>query len=205
MTKFHKLFCLFNILVLVLKNHIPETVKETINTIDTTVIPFGIQFRRTYKQFVHSQRITAIVTYQIIRRNDITFGFTHLDTVFTGDHTLVEQFVEWLVKVDHSDIVKEFCVETGIKQMQYRMFYTADIHIYRQIFVCFFSGYKFFVVMRIHVTKEVPGRTCPLRHRVCLTFCRSAALRTGRIYPGINGCQWGFACTCRLIGFNFRQ
>ena len=31
--------------------------------------------------------------------------------------------------------------------MQYRMLYAADVHIYRQIFVCFFLGYQLFIVV----------------------------------------------------------
>ena len=36
--------------------------------------------------------------------------------------------------------------------MQYRMLYAADIHINRQIFVCFLFGNQFFVVVAVHVT-----------------------------------------------------
>ena len=117
-----------------------KRVQETVYTVDSSVIPLCIQFRRSYEQLIHSQRITAVIAYQIIRGNDISFGLTHLDTVLTGDHTLVEQLVERLIKVNHSDIIQELGIETGVQQMQYRMLYTADIHIYRQILVCFFSG-----------------------------------------------------------------
>ena len=41
---------------------------------------------------------------KIIWGYDISFGLNHLDTVLTCDHSLVEQFVEWFIKVDHSDV-----------------------------------------------------------------------------------------------------
>ena len=31
--------------------------------------------------------------------------FTHLDTILTGNHTLIKQFGKWLIKVNYSDII----------------------------------------------------------------------------------------------------
>ncbi len=81
------------VLVLIVHYQVPETVQETVNAVDTAVIPLGVQLRRSHEQLVHTQGIAAVIAYQIIRGNHISFGFTHLDTVLTGDHTLVEQLV----------------------------------------------------------------------------------------------------------------
>ena len=83
------------------------------------------------------------------------------------------------------------------------MLYTADIHIYWKVFVCFFSGYQFFVVFVIHIAEEIPGRTCPLRHGIGLSLgWRTTAWASG-IYPLINSSQRRFSCAGRLIGFYF--
>ncbi len=89
--------------------------------------------------------------------------------------------------------------------MQHGMFYTADVHIYRQIFVCFFLGNQLFVIVGIHITQEIPGRTCPLRHGIGLSLCRAAAGRALAVYPVGDGCQRRFSSTRRLVGFHFRQ
>ena len=40
-----------------------------------------------------------------IRENEIEMADTHLDAVLTGDHTLVEQFLEWFFKINYSNII----------------------------------------------------------------------------------------------------
>ena len=179
MACFDHFFACFDIFIFVVHNQVPETRQETVYTFDTAVIPLCIQFRRTYKQFVHSQRITAVIAYQIIRRNDISFGLAHLDTVLTGNHTLIEQFVERFVKIDHSDIVQELGIETRVQKMQYSMLYTADVHIYRKVLVCFFFGYQFIIVM---MDLHNAGNT--RKNLPTAAWCLSHVLRRHRI-PGI--------------------
>ena len=89
--------------------------------------------------------------------------------------------------------------------MQYRMFHTTDVHIYRQIFVSFFFGYQLFVIFIIYITQEIPGRTCPLWHSVGLAFCRSSAGRALAVNPFVNSSQWRFTGSCRFVGFYIRQ
>ena len=203
--QFNHFLGLFDVFVLAGHNQVVETVQETGYALDTAVIPLCIQFRRSYEKLIETQGIAAIVAYQIIRGYDISFRLTHFDTILTSDHTLVEQLLERLVEVNNTDIAQELCVETGIQQMQYCMFNTADVHINRQIFVCFLTGYQFFIVLVIYIAQEVPGRSSPLRHGVCLTFCRSAAARAGGVDPLVDGCQRGFAGTSRLIAFYLRK
>ena len=190
MTQFYHLFSFCNICFCAVLYQFPETIQETVYTVDSSVIPLCIQFRRSYEQLIDTQRVTSVISYQIVRRNNVSFRFTHLDTVLTGDHTLVEQFMEWFIKVNSSDIIQELGIETGIQQMQYRMFHTTDVHIYRQIFVSFFFGNQFFIIFVIYITQEVPGRTCPLRHSVGLAFCRSATGRALAVNPFVDSSQW---------------
>src|SRR5699024_3496588 len=72
-TDLHHFFCLSYISVFAVHSQLPETVQETVNAVDSSIIPFCIQFRRTYEKFVKSQRVTAVVSYQIIWRNHIAF------------------------------------------------------------------------------------------------------------------------------------
>ena len=105
MTYFHQLIGLCHIFILVVHGHLPETVQETVYAVDSLVIPLGIQLRRSHEQLVKTQGVTAVISYQVVRGNYISFGLTHLDTVLSGDHTLVEELLERLVEVDHSDII----------------------------------------------------------------------------------------------------
>src|SRR5699024_9403129 len=122
---------------------IPETLQETGNAVDAPVVPLCVQFRRTYEKFVHSQGIAAVVAHKIVRRYHICVGFTHLDTVLSGDNNLIEQLDKGIVKIDHADIAEELGVESGIQKVKHRMLHAADIHIHRQIFIRLFSGNEF--------------------------------------------------------------
>ena len=134
----HHIFCLGYACFQTVHSQLPETVQETVHAVDSSVIPLRIQFRRTYEQLVEAQGITAVVSYQVVRGNHIAFGFTHLNAVLTRNHSLIEQFLERFVKVNGSDIIQELGIETGIQKVENRMLHSADIHIYRQVFVCFF-------------------------------------------------------------------
>ena len=69
------------------------------------------------------------------------------------------------------------------------MLYAADIHINRQIFICFLPGNEFFIILAVHIAEEIPGRTGPLGHRIRLSLSRSAAARTCCVNPLVNTCQ----------------
>ena len=101
--------------------------------------------------------------------------------------------------------MQEFCIETRVQKMQYRMLYTTDIHIYRKHLVRFFSGNQFFVIVTVHITQEVPGRTSPLRHGICLTFCVFSTNRTLAVYPLFDSGKRRFSGSCRFIRIYIRQ
>ena len=94
-----------DIRIFAVHHKVPETLQETVYAVDSSVIPFCVQFRRAYEQFVHPEGIASVVSYQIIRGNHVSFGLAHLDAILAGDHSLVEQFMERLVKVDRSDVI----------------------------------------------------------------------------------------------------
>ena len=85
------------------------------------------------------------------------------------------------------------------------MLYAADIHIYRKVFICLFSGNKGLTIVAVHIAQEVPGGTGPLRHGIGLSLCSSSADRTGGIDPLVNGSQRRFTGTGRLIALYLRQ
>ena len=40
--------------------------------------------------------------------------------------------MEWLIKIYYTDVIQKLGVEARIQKVQYRMFHTTDIHIYRK-------------------------------------------------------------------------
>ena len=113
--------------------------------------------------------------------------------------------MERLIKINHSDIAQELGVEPCIQQVEYCVLHTADIHIYRQHFIRFLSGYQFLIVVIIHIPQEIPGRSCPLRHGIGLSFCIRSADRTLAVYPLVDSRQRRFSGSGRLIGLYIRQ
>ena len=61
------------------------------------------------------------------------------------------------------------------------------------------------VIVRIDITQEVPGRTCPLRHGIGLSSCIASAFRALAFYKGINLSQRRFTLHTRLKVFYLRQ
>ena len=157
MTEFDHLTGSLHILVLAGHYQIVETVEETGYTLNPPIIPLGIQFRRSHKELIETQGIASVIAYKIIRRNDISLGLTHLDTILSCNHSLIEQFLERLIEVDSSDITEELCIESGVQKMKHCMLYTTDIHVNRQIFVGALSRYQFSVILVVHITQEIPG------------------------------------------------
>ena len=102
---------------------------------------------------------------------------------------------------NNTDIIEELMPETAIEQMQRRMLHTAVIPVNRApVFHGLFRS-KRLIVMRIHIAQEVPGRTCPLRHGIGFTFCRTAAARTGRVDPFGNVGKRRMSVIRRFIAF----
>ncbi len=172
--------------------------------LNAAVIPLCVQLRRSYKQLIHSQSITAIISYKVIRGNHVSFGLTHLDTVLSSDHTLVEQFLNGSSKSITPISCRNLCIETGVQQMQTACS-TPPMYISTGRYLSAFSlETSSLSLWLIHITQEIPGRTCPLRHGVGLSLCRSAA-RGHLQFTHRRCCQRRFTGTCRLVALNLRK
>ncbi len=198
-------FRLFGIFIFIVHHQVPKSGDKTIYAVNSPIVPLGIQLRRAYKQFIQTQRITAVVSDQIVRRYDVALGFAHLNAVFPGNHPLVKQLDKRLVKIERADIVQKLCIESGIEQMQHRMLHAADIHIDRKELIRLLTADQLLVIFTVHIPQEIPGRSCPLRHCVSLTFGRLATFGTYRIDPVRNIRKRRLPGPRRLIGFHIRQ
>ena len=89
--------------------------------------------------------------------------------------------------------------------MQRGVLHAAVVPVNRRpVFQCFRRG-KRLVVVRVHIAQEVPGRTGPLRHGIGLALCRTAAARTGGVYPVGHVRQRRLAVVGRLVAGYVRQ
>ena len=147
---------------------------------------------------------------QFIRIDDVAKRLGHLDAVFTKNHTLVEQLLKWFIIVYNTTVSEYLVPETGIQQMQYSMFCTTDIQVYRHPVFNQLRIRKSFAVMRIKISQEVPAGTCPLWHCICFALSfytinfniepfRCIGKRRFTIFTGLIVCycrqfQWQIIC-----------
>ena len=89
--------------------------------------------------------------------------------------------------------------------MQRRVFHAAVVPVNRHPFFQRLHRSKGIRVLRIRVAEKIPGRTCPLRHGIGFTPCRSAADRACGIDPIRNSCQRRLAVFSRFVAFDIRQ
>src|SRR5262245_56130653 len=99
----------------------PGSLQKTVYALDSVIAPFGIQFGRPHEQLVHAERITAEVADKIIRIDDIPLRLRHLFCLSAfpdvGDHPLIKQALERLIKVDDTGIAQKHREEPRIEQM----------------------------------------------------------------------------------------
>ena len=99
----------------------PGSLQKTVHAFDSVISPFGIQFRRPHEELIHAQRVAAEVADKIIRVDNIPLRLRHLFGLPAfadiGDHPLVKQALERLIKVDDPRIVQKHREEPRIKQM----------------------------------------------------------------------------------------
>ena len=113
-------------------------------------------------------------------------------------------FVRFRVR-NHADIVQEVVPETGVEQVQSGMFHTAVVPVNRSPVFERFLACKRIVVVRVHIPKEVPGRSCPLGHRICLTFSGTTTAGAGGVNPVGMSCQRALAIFTRFKIGNLGQ
>ena len=159
------------------RDHAIDTFQPLSGPIHALVAPWQRSFQRTHEHFIHAQRICTMACDKFIRVHDIAKGFRHLDPVGAENHALVEQFLERLVIGNHPAVMQYLVPESGIQQMQHRMFRTADIQIHRQPVIHELAIGNLLVIMRIQIADIVPAGTSPLRHCIRFTLALHAVNR----------------------------
>ena len=85
------------------------------------------------------------------------------------------------------------------------MLHTTIVPVNRQpVFESLFAG-KCFIICWVNITQEVPRRTSPLRHCICLTLCFSATAWTSCLNPGTDFGDWRFPVIRWFIVVYLRQ
>ena len=142
--------------ILIFVIEFPYLIKITEHAVDTSVVPFGVKLGRADEKLVHTERVAAVFCHKLIGRNYVALGLAHFSSVLV-DHTLVEQSVERLLKLNHSDVIEEFCIESCVKKMKHCMLYSSDIKVNGSVFPKIFLACQFLIVMGIRITEEVPA------------------------------------------------
>ena len=120
------------------------------------------------------------------------------------DHPDIGECLKWLFRRNDLYIVEKFVPKSCIEKMEDCMFCPSDILIdllpVREC--CFWS--KMLRIMWIHETEVIPAASCPLRHRIRLTFSREI-LRKLDFSPVWNMCERRLSIPCRFVAFYFRE
>ena len=109
-----------------------------------------------HEERIHSQNIRAVFVDNIVRVNDISFGFTHLFAVGTEDKTLCGTFCVRLFCGNYADVIEEAIPESGIDEVAGNMLHASVVPVYGKPILHSFIGRESFVVVRVAVTDEVP-------------------------------------------------
>ena len=127
--------------------------------------------------------------YNRIGRNHIAARLAHAVAVGTEYHALMHQPPERLVKADKARVVQKLCDKPRIQQVTARVLRAADVAIDGQQFVYCFSVERGFIVVRVGIAQEVPGRANEGIERIGLASRGLAALGTDRIDELIASCE----------------
>ena len=79
--------------------------------------------------------------------------------------------------------------ESGVDHMSGYVLHTAVVPVNRHPVFHLLAVCKSFCIVRIHIAKEIPGRSSPLRHGISLSLGIAAALRAFAVYKGFNSCK----------------
>ena len=192
----------------VLRQHIRKschTLQETLAALDGVLVPRSCCAVITHEQYISTQGVCAVIFYDVQRVYHVTFGFTHLISVRSKDQSLNRTFCVRLRSVDYTDVIQEMMPETGIDHVSGNMLHTAVVPVNRHPVFQFLRICQAFVIVRINIAQEIPGRSCPLRHGIGLSSCIASTFRALAFYEGINLGQRGFSLNARLKVLYLRQ
>ncbi len=173
--------------IAVLPDAAPDAGEEAVGTFDRGVVPLGFFFRRADEEGVEAYGVGAVVDDQLVRADDVAFGFAHfvelaVDVALLADHALREEFGERFVEADQAEVVDDLGEEAGVEQVQNGVFDAADILVDRQPVVGGFGVDRLRAVAGVEVAQEVPAGVDERVHRVGLAPRRFAALRAGTVH-----------------------
>ena len=150
---------------------------KTINAHQAFIRPHGHLVKRPDKHFIQTERIGAIGGDNIVRIDHIAARLRHLLAVFSQNHSVRRPALIRFLGRHQSQIIQKLMPETGIQQVQRGMLHSSVVPINIHPVIKRFLGGKFFAVVRIAITQEIPGRTGPVRHGIRFTAGLGAAFR----------------------------
>ena len=162
----------------------PDTLQESAASLYAIFRPGSAQIKRTDEHLIGTQRICTVLSYNIVRVYYVSSGLTDIFSPFSP------RIMPWEVRFWYGSgarnnplIIEELMPESGIEQMQCRVLHTAVVPVNRHPVFQRLCACECLVVVRIGITQEIPGRSRPLWHGICLTLCRTAAARAGGVHP----------------------
>src|SRR3954454_7030791 len=150
--------------------------QEAIDAGNTVLLPIKIAIRRRGKEGIETRGISAVLRYHTIGRNDIAQAFRHLSALF-DDHALREEASGRLVIVDHADIAHHLGPEARVDEVENGMFDSADVLVDGKPMRNRLQVERSYVVARIAIAVEVPGRVNKSVHGIAFAPGGFAALR----------------------------
>ncbi len=85
------------------------------------------------------------------------------------DHPLVEELLEGLYGGDETGVVEHLVPESGVEQVQYRVFGAADVEIHWHPVALLLGVPATLFVVGVDVAQVIPATPSPLRHGVALS------------------------------------
>ena len=144
----------------------------------------------------------GLMPLALIRRYESVCALNAVDKAGTAkNHPLVNHGLEWFLEADVSAVVKEFGPKTRVQQVACCMLGTTDVEVNLSPIIAFAAIAKGFLIVGIHVPKEVPAAASPSRH--CVRLHRVAADHRP-VFPLGPG-QRGFTILCGQVGVHFWQ
>ena len=167
-----------------------HTIKEFLASFNGAVTPRSCSTIITHEQYISTKGISTIFFYDIKWIHNISFGFTHFIAIRSENQSLDRTFCIWFRSIYNAKIIQEVMPESGVDHMSGNMFHTTIIPVNRHPVFQFIHISKRMSVVRICISQEIPGRSCPLRHGISFTFCCSTTFRASAVYKRINLCKW---------------